>query len=66
MGSRSKIIERWRYLRQMLIQQLDAFERGAIQMHSNDIDISPAAIARLKRDIAEFDALIAEDEATRG
>jgi hypothetical protein len=46
----------------MLIEQLDAFERGAIEMHSNEVNISTAAIAKLKRDIAEFDALIAEDE----
>ena len=63
MPTREKIIERWRYLRGLLISQLDSFQAGSLQMHSNDVDISPAAIEKLKRSIAEFDALIAEDDA---
>ena len=60
MENREKIIERWRYLRGLLIEQLAAFETGALQMHSNDVNISAAAIAKLKSGILEFDALINE------
>jgi hypothetical protein len=46
----------------MLIQQLDMFETGRLSLTSAGEDIAPAAIAKLKRSILEFDALILEDE----
>ena len=64
MGTRAKIVERWRYLRGLLAEQLDAFTGGGLQVRSNDVDISGDAIDELRRSIAEFDALIAEDEAS--
>jgi hypothetical protein len=62
MGTRARIVERWRYLRGLLAEQLDAFEARGLQMRSNDVDISADAVEKLRRSIAEFDALIAEDE----
>ena len=58
-----EIVQRWRDLRTMLIQQLDMFERGALTLRSNGLDVSAEAIADLRREILEFDALIAKDEA---
>ena len=52
------LVERWRYLRQMLIGQLAMFETGALTLRSNNADIAPAAIADLRDSIAGFDALI--------
>jgi hypothetical protein len=63
MPTREKVVERWRYLRGLLILQLDDFQEGSLQMHSNDINISSDAIDKLKRSIAEFDALLVEDRA---
>lgn len=52
------IVQRWRDLREMLIQQLEMFESGALTLRSNGLNVSPAAIGDLKRQILEFDALI--------
>jgi len=57
-GSSEQIAERWRFLRSMLIQQLDRFENGGLTLHADQVDVSKAAIADLKRNILEFDALI--------
>jgi hypothetical protein len=57
------VVERWRYLREMLIRQLDMFEQGNLSLKSGDLDVSTQAIAKLKREILEFDALILEDDA---
>lgn len=59
--TRAQIRQRWRDLRAMLIDQLEMFERGALTLHSSDVDISPDAIADLKGSIREFSALIDED-----
>ncbi|CAN7251645.1 hypothetical protein LJR225_001166 [Phenylobacterium sp. LjRoot225] len=53
-----QLAKRWRDLREMLIQQLDMFETGALTLRSNDVNVSEAAIADLKRSILDFDALI--------
>lgn len=47
----------------MLIRQLDMFESGALTLRANGVNISAVAIADLKRDILEFDALIGRGEA---
>jgi hypothetical protein len=62
MEAQAKVVERWRYLRTLLIQQLDAFESGGLQMHADDVNVSPAAMVRLRKEIVEFDALIAQDD----
>lgn len=54
---------RWRYLRDLLIDQLGRFESGAMQMHSAGVDVSPDAIIRLKKEIVDFDQMIARSEA---
>jgi hypothetical protein len=64
METRSEVVQRWRDLRSMLIQQLEMFEGGALTLRSNGLNISAEAIADLKRSILEFDALISQDEAT--
>jgi len=64
MQNQAKILERWRYLRGLLIEQLEAFATGGLRVHSNEINVSAAAIAKLERSIAEFDALIAEAAAS--
>lgn len=63
MESPAEIVARWRYLRDLLIDQLGRFESGALQMHSNDQNVSAGAIAKLKRDIIDFDELIARSVA---
>ena len=57
-----EVVQRWRDLREMLIQQLDMFESGALTLRSNGVNISANAIADLRRSILEFDALIARDK----
>ncbi|MGH3428613.1 MAG: hypothetical protein ACRDQZ_13770 [Mycobacteriales bacterium] len=53
-----QLVQRWRDLRKMLIAQLDMFESGVLTLHSNDINVTAAAIGDLKRSILGFDALI--------
>ncbi|HWE47906.1 MAG TPA: hypothetical protein VG407_17945 [Caulobacteraceae bacterium] len=63
MESQAEIRERWRYLRDLLTEQLGRFESGAMQMHSDDENVSPGAIVMIRRHIKEFDELIARSEA---
>lgn len=46
----------------MLIRQLEMFETGALTLRSDGVNISAEAIRDLKRNILEFDALIAKGE----
>ena len=62
METPAEIRERWTYLRDLLITQLERFESGAMQMHSADQDVSAGAIVMIKRHIREFDELIAQSE----
>ena len=55
---REGVVERWRDLRQMLIHQLEMFESGALTLRTDQVDVSPGAMADLKREILAFDALI--------
>lgn len=64
--SQEQIVQRWRDLREMLIQQLDRFENGGLTLHSDSADISPSAIAGLKERILEFDGLISKDASLAG
>lgn len=59
MESEAEILQRWRNLREMLIQQLAMFQTGALSLHSNDMDVAPVRVDELKRQIFEFDGLIA-------
>jgi hypothetical protein len=59
MDAQNQIPERWRYLRDLLIEQLSRFESGALQLHSADQNVSAGVIVQLKRDILEFDRLLA-------
>jgi hypothetical protein len=63
MESPAEIRERWRHLRDLLIEQLARFESGAMQMHSDNENVSSGAIIMIKRHIREFDELIARSEA---
>jgi len=63
MQTPSEIRERWRYLRDLLIEQLSRFESGLLQLHSDDVNVSPDVIVRLKREILDFDQMIARSEA---
>ncbi len=63
METPAEIRQRWRYLRDLLLDQLDRFETGALQLHSNDENLSASAIAKLKQNILDFDTLIARSEA---
>ncbi|MBS0295582.1 MAG: hypothetical protein JSR45_04665 [Proteobacteria bacterium] len=58
METQAEIRERWTYLRDLLISQLERFESGAMQIHAAGLDVSPDAIVMLKRHIKEFDELI--------
>jgi hypothetical protein len=54
---------RWRYLRDLLIEQLSNFESGALKMREAGVDVSTDAIWVLKQNIADFDKLISASEA---
>ena len=58
MESRAELVKRWRYLRDLLIAQLERFESGAMKIHSDDVDVSANAIAKLKQNILDFDTMI--------
>lgn len=62
METPAEIRERWRYLRDLLISQLDRFESGDMQMHSAGENVSAGAMVMIKRHIKEFDELIARSE----
>lgn len=66
MEPHSDLVRRWRYLRGLLIEQLELFDNGGLTMRSGGVDVSADAMAKLRRSIAEFDALIAGDEAEPG
>lgn len=58
----AEIEKRWRYLRDLLIEQLERFEAGAYTLHADNHDVSTEAIAKLKRNILDFDQLIHRSE----
>ena len=62
MESEFEIANRWRYLRQLLQEQLAQFETGSLQIHEGADNVSGAAIERLKREIEDFDGLICVSE----
>jgi hypothetical protein len=62
-GNPEEIRVRWRYLRDLLIEQLDHFERGIVHLHEAGVNVSSDAIWLLKQNIQEFDTLIAHSEA---
>jgi len=63
MQTPAEIRERWRCLRDLLIGRLSRFESGLLQLHSDDVNVSPEVIRRLKREILDFDRMIARSEA---
>lgn len=44
METHAEIVQRWRDLRTMLIDQLEMFETGALTLRSNGVNISSEAI----------------------
>lgn len=58
----AEIRERWRYLRDLLIEQLGRFESGAMRLHEAGVDVSPDAISTLKKNILDFDNMISQSE----
>jgi hypothetical protein len=58
METHDEVVQRWRYLRDLLIEQLGRFESGAMKMHSDNVDVSANAITKLKQNIDDFDTLI--------
>ena len=63
METPAEIRERWAYLRDLLIEQLARFQSGALQIHTADENTSASAIEKLKRNILDFDELIARSHA---
>jgi hypothetical protein len=63
MQNPAEVVQRWRVLRTMLTEQLGMFESGALILRAKGVNISEGAIADLKRQIFELNALIDEDEA---
>lgn len=59
MQSENEIVQRWRALREMLIAQLDMLQSGLLTLRANGVDLAPTRIDELKREIFEFDGLIA-------
>jgi len=63
METPAEIRERWRYLRDLLIDQLGRFETGVFKLHAGEQDVSAKAIATLRQNINDFDTLISRSEA---
>ena len=63
METPAEIRERWRYLRDLLVDQLGRFETGLLTLHAGDQDGSATAIAPLKQNIHDFDTMITRSEA---
>jgi hypothetical protein len=63
METPAEIRARWSYLRDLLIDQLGHFETGVMQMHTAGVDVSRDVIVRLKKEILDFDNMIARSEA---
>jgi hypothetical protein len=63
METPEEIRVRWRYLRDLLIEQLGRFESGAIHLHEAGVNVSTDAIWILKQNIQEFDTLTSESVA---
>ena len=63
METPAEIRERWRYLRDLLIDQLERFETGVLKLHAGDKDVSAKAIATLRQNIHDFDTMITRSEA---
>ena len=59
------MVQRWRELREMLIAQLEMFESGRLTLKTAGVDVSADAVSALKREIVDFDALIAGDDEDR-
>jgi hypothetical protein len=62
METELEIADRWRYLRQLLQEQLAQFEAGTLKIHEGVENVSPAAIRRLRKEIEDFDGLIRVSE----
>jgi hypothetical protein len=62
MESQAEVVQRWRDLREMLLGQLAMFENGRLSLHSNDMDVAPLRVDELRREIREFDRLIAAED----
>lgn len=62
METKAEIAHRWRYLRQLLHEQLARFEAGSLHVHAGGEDVSANSILRLKGEIDEFDRLIEMSE----
>lgn len=62
METPAEIRHRWSYLRDLLIQQLNRLEDGTFKILSDSVDVSPDAILRLRKEILDFDTLIARSE----
>lgn len=58
METQEELTARWRVLRQMMIEQLEMFQSGALTLRTAGVNVSEEAIADLKRKIHEFDVLI--------
>ena len=64
METQEELRVRWRYLRDLLIEQLGRFESGDLQMRQAGENVSTDAIWVLKQNIQEFDAMISGSEAS--
>lgn len=62
METPAEVRHRWSYLRDLLIEQLGRFESGAYKILADNVDVGADAILRLKKEILDFDRLIARSE----
>lgn len=60
MQTQEQLLGRWRYLRKLLLTQIERLESGALRIVSQDDEDAEAAVVRLKQEVLEFDRLIAE------
>ena len=62
MTTPAKIVERWTYLRDFLLEKLGDLQGGSLTVHTAGEDVSGAAATRLRREIERFDELLAEED----
>ena len=64
-GSASaSVIERWRFLRALLLDQLDRLQDGSLTIHTAGENVSDGAAVNVRREIEAFDKLLEETIST--
>lgn len=61
MTASERLVERWTYLRELLLEQLGDLQDGRVTVHTAGENVSGAAAVRLRREIEAFDDLLSNE-----